>query len=145
MLDADRDALGVPRLKIDWRYAQQDIETISTSVRLLAEDIERSGVGTFNYDPDTVEAEMIRYGAYGGHHLGTARMGNDPRTSVVDAQCRVHGVENLFIASAATFPTSSQANPTLTIVALALRLAKHLAHQLRGARLPSDNTATSVA
>ena len=145
MLDADRDALGVPRLKIDWRYTQQDIETISTSVRLLAEDIERSGVGTFNYDPDTVEAEMIRYGAYGGHHLGTARMGSDPRTSVVDAQCRVHGVENLFIASAATFPTSSQANPTLTIVALALRLAKHLAHQLRVASSPSVNTAPSVA
>lgn len=145
MLDADRDALGVPRLKIDWRYTQQDIETISTSVRLLAEDLERSGVGTFNYDPDTVEAEMIRYGAYGGHHLGTARMGSDPRTSVVDAQCRVHGVENLFIASAATFPTSSQANPTLTIVALALRLAKHLAHQLRVASSPSVNTAPSVA
>ena len=145
MLDADRDALGVPRLKIDWRYTPQDIETISTSVRLLAEDIERSGVGTFNYDPDTVEAEMIRYGAYGGHHLGTARMGDDPRTSVVDAQCRVHGVENLFIASAATFPTSSQANPTLTIVALALRLAKHLAHQLWVANSPSVNTATSVA
>jgi choline dehydrogenase-like flavoprotein len=69
---------------------------------------------------------MTRYGAYGGHHIGTARMGDDPRTSVVDADCRVHGVQNLYIASAATFPTSSQANPTLTVVALALRLAEHL-------------------
>ena len=68
----------------------------------------------------------MRYGAYGGHHIGTARMGDDPRTSVVDANCRVHGVANLHIASAAVFPTSSQANPTLTVVALALRLADRL-------------------
>ncbi len=62
---------------------------------------------------------MIRYGAYGGHHIGTARMGSDPRTSVVDANCRLHSVRNLYIAGSAVFPTSSQANPTLTIVALA--------------------------
>jgi choline dehydrogenase-like flavoprotein len=69
---------------------------------------------------------MTRYGAYGGHHIGTTRMGTDPRTSVVDAECRVHGIDNLSIASAAVFPTSSQANPTLTVVALALRLAQRL-------------------
>jgi choline dehydrogenase-like flavoprotein len=137
MLDGATDAVGLPRLKIDWRYSPQDVDTIRTSVKLLADDIQRSGVGTMSYDPDSVEAEMIRYGAYGGHHLGTARMGNDPRTSVVDPQCRVHGIGNLFIASAATFPTSSQANPTLTIVALALRLAKHLGGQLRGSGLPA--------
>jgi choline dehydrogenase-like flavoprotein len=69
---------------------------------------------------------MTRYGAYGGHHIGTTRMGRDPGSSVVDADCRVHGVGNLSIASAAVFPTSSQANPTLTVVALALRLAGRL-------------------
>jgi choline dehydrogenase-like flavoprotein len=53
-------------------------------------------------------------------------MGSDPRASVVDADCRVHGVHNLFVAGSATFPTSSQANPTLTVVALSLRLAAHL-------------------
>ncbi len=72
---------------------------------------------------------MTRYGAYGGHHIGTARMGTDPASSVVDADCRVHCVDNLFVASSATFPTSSQANPTLTVVALALRLAAHLRSQ----------------
>ena len=69
---------------------------------------------------------MTRYGAYGGHHIGTARLGSDPASSVVDPDCRVHGVDNLFIAGSAVFPTSSQANPTLTIVAMALRLADHL-------------------
>ena len=69
---------------------------------------------------------MTRYGAYGGHHIGTARMGSDPNSSVVDADCRVHGIANLYVDGAATIPTSSQANPTLTLVALSLRMAEHL-------------------
>jgi choline dehydrogenase-like flavoprotein len=67
-----------------------------------------------------------RDGAYGGHHIGTARMGASPAAGVVDGQCKVFGLHNLYLAGSAVFPTSSQANPTLTIVALALRLADHL-------------------
>ena len=121
-----QDELGMPQLHIDWRYTPQDVQTVLRALALLAEDIEKSGVGTLEYKPDEVELEMTRYGAYGGHHIGTTRMGSDPRTSVVDANCRVHSVDNLYIASSAVFPTSSQANPTLTIVALALRLGAHL-------------------
>jgi choline dehydrogenase-like flavoprotein len=125
-LGSDADMFNVPRLMIDWRYTQGDVETVRSSLALLASDLERSGVGSLGYDPDLVEMEMTRYGAYDGHHIGTARMGLDPRSSVVDQDCRVHGVQNLFIASSAVFPTSGQANPTLTIVALSLRLAAHL-------------------
>ena len=125
-LTADADALGMQRLSVDWRYTAGDVDTVSRSIALLAEDFQRGHLGTFDYDPAAVENEMTRYGAYGGHHIGTARMGVDPRSSVVDRDCKVHGVRNLFIASSATFPTSSQANPTLTVVALALRLAAHL-------------------
>jgi choline dehydrogenase-like flavoprotein len=125
-LGAGRDALGMPRLHVDWRYTAGDIDTVARAVALLAGDIARQGLGRFDYRPEEVEAEATRYGAYGGHHIGTARMGNDPRSSVVDANCRVHGIRNLHLAGAATFATSSQANPTLTIVALALRLAAHL-------------------
>ncbi|MDE2350088.1 MAG: GMC family oxidoreductase, partial [Gammaproteobacteria bacterium] len=99
---------------------------VTRAIALLALDLQRTGTGTLAYDPQELEAEMTRYGAYGGHHIGTARMGTDPRDSVVDADCRVHGVDNLSIAGSAVFPTSSQANPTLTIVALALRLAARL-------------------
>ncbi len=120
------DALGMPKLRVDWRYTRADVETVGRAIALLAEDIERAGVGTLEYDPHSIEFEMTRYGAYGGHHIGTARMGTDPACSVVDADCQVHGVRNLSIASAAVFPTSSQANPTLTVVALALRLANRL-------------------
>lgn len=132
-LSDDCDALGQPRLHIDWRYTRKDVETVQRALALFAEEIARSGIGRFSYDPDSVEAEMTRYGAYGGHHIGTARMGKDPRSSVTDANGRVHGIDNLYIAGSAVFPTSGQANPTLTIVALALRMADHF-KQLQGAR-----------
>ena len=63
------------------------------------------------------------------HHIGTTRMSDDPRSGVVDANCRVHATDNLYVAGASVFPTSGHANPTLTILALSLRLADHLADQ----------------
>jgi len=125
-LGSGTDALGQPRLHVDWRYTPQDIESVANSLALLRAALQQSGTAQFDFDPATVEAEVTRYGAYGGHHIGTARMGTDPRSSVVNADCRVHCVDNLYIAGAATFPTSSQANPTLTIVAMTMRLAHHL-------------------
>lgn len=146
-LDTEVDAFGIPCIKVDWRYTSGDVDTIKRSLALLATDIAQAGVGQLDYDPQSVEFEMTRYGAYGGHHIGTARMGIDPRTSVVDADCRVHGVGNLFIASAATFPTSGQANPTLTVVAMALRLAHYLveANRLDGASRSSIGAAPDLA
>lgn len=126
-LTDERDALGLPRIRVDWRHTPWDIETVRVALGVLRDEFARTGVGRLEYDEATVAAEALRYGAYGGHHLGTARMGRDPATSVVDPDCRVHGVPNLSIASAAVFPTSSQANPTLTIVALAVRMARRLA------------------
>jgi choline dehydrogenase-like flavoprotein len=126
LLDDTVDSLGMPRIKIDWRYLPEDVCTVSRSLEILARDFAASGVGRLNYDAALVETEMTRYGAYGGHHIGTVRMGSDPRSSVVDANCRLHAVRNLYVAGSAVFATSSQANPTLTIVALALRLAAHL-------------------
>ncbi|MFZ0498946.1 MAG: GMC family oxidoreductase [Steroidobacteraceae bacterium] len=125
-LTDEHDALGVPRLRVDWRYTAGDVRTVQAAMRLLAEDLASSGVGTLECDPQSIELDILHYGAYGGHHLGTARMGTDQATSVVDPNCRIHGIRNLYIAGGAVFPTSSQANPTLTIVALALRMADHL-------------------
>jgi choline dehydrogenase-like flavoprotein len=136
-LDAEPDALGMPRIRVDWRYTPGDVDTVSRSVALLAEDFRQQRIGTFDYDPNSVETEMTRYGAFGGHHIGTARMGTDPRSSVVNADCRIHDVGNLFVASSATFPTSSQANPTLTLIAFALRLSAHLKTLLTRAHTPA--------
>ena len=135
-LAADHDALAQPRIHVDWRYSDWDIQTVRSSLDLFVQDVRDSGIGDYTYDPNTLEAEVMRYGAYGGHHIGTARMGTGRTTSVVDANCRIHDVHNLFIAGSATFPTSSQANPTLTIVALALRMADHL--KARMARMPTE-------
>lgn len=125
-LTSDRDALGIPRLHVDWRYTAGDVNTVSRALGAFNDAVHNGNIGQFDYDPKDVETEVTRYGAYGGHHIGTTRMGTDPSASVVDPNCRVHDVDNLHIASAAVFPTSSQANPTLTVVALAMRLATRL-------------------
>lgn len=67
----------------------------------------------------------------GYHHMGTTRMSHDPKTGVVDSQCRVHGYSNLYIAGSSVFPTGGWANPTLTLLALTHRLAEHLAWDLK--------------
>ena len=122
----EADALGLARLRIDWRHLPADIDSVRTGLRALADDLSQSATAEFDWDGDALESDLLRDGAYGGHHLGTARMADDPRHGVVDAECRVHGVANLWIAGGAVFPTSGQANPTLTIVALALRQAARL-------------------
>ena len=124
------DALGLPRVRVDWRYGPEDIASVRGTLDLIARELDRTGAGRLEYDGDTLEEDLMRFGAYGGHHIGTARMGADRRTSVVDADCRVHSVRDLFVAGSAVFPTSSQANPTLTLIALSLRLGEHLVRRL---------------
>jgi len=125
-LGAQRDILGMPKITIDWRCSAADIVTVTRAMRALAADLAASGHDGLRYDEAEIARDILRDGAYGGHHIGTARMAAAPARGVVDADCRVHGMDNLFIAGSAVFPTSGQANPTLTIVALALRLADRL-------------------
>jgi choline dehydrogenase-like flavoprotein len=130
-LSTDCDRLGMPRLKVDWRPCELDFESIRRSCRLLSDELARTGTGSLEYNTDALTDSARRHGIVGGHHIGTTRMSDDPRQGVVNADCRVHDVENLFVISASVFPTSGQANPTLTLLALALRLADKLHVQLR--------------
>jgi choline dehydrogenase-like flavoprotein len=125
-LCAERDAYDMPRLRVDWRVTDLDFETVREAYRLMARELQRTGTGALTFDESRLQEIVLKAGAYGGHHSGTTRMASDPKDGVVDADCRVHGVGNLYIASSSVTPTSSQANPTLTIIALALRLADHL-------------------
>lgn len=134
-LSDERDALGVPRLKVDWRITDLDIASLKRSYALLRDELARTGTGKLVYDPDDLEDRTRRHGVVGGHHIGTARMSVDPAKGVVDPDLRVHGISDLYVASSAVFPTSGQANPTLTIVALTLRLAGHLKAELRAPSL----------
>jgi glycine/D-amino acid oxidase-like deaminating enzyme len=125
-----RDRDGIPRLTVDWRLLDSDVERLQRAHELLDERLTATGTGRLAYDPGMLALRCRRFGIVGGHHLGTTRMSRDPRDGVVDTDCRVHGVSNLFVASGSVFPTSGQANPTLTIVALALRLGDHLHAQV---------------
>ncbi|EHM03463.1 FAD dependent oxidoreductase [Acetobacteraceae bacterium AT-5844] len=138
-----RDALGMPRIRVDWRWTQGDIRTAEVTFRLMAEELAKWGKGSLEFSPAELAHDMLRDGAYGGHHIGTARMGATPATGVVDGHCRIHGIRNVWISSAAVFPTSSQANPTLSVVALALRLAAELKAEM--AAVPEVATASAVA
>ena len=126
-LISDTDIFGMPKVKVDWQYLPEDIESVRRSLKVFVQEINQSGLATFEFNDDQLEEDLTRFGAYGGHHIGTTRMGSSPENSVVDADCKLHNIDNLYIASASVFPTSSQANPTLTIVAMSLRLADHIA------------------
>lgn len=144
-LGEPRDALGMRRLHVDWRHGPGDVHTVRAAVRALAGEIEAGGGGALRYDEAAIEADILRDGAYGGHHIGTARMSASPRRGVVDADCKVHGVANLHVAGSAVFPTSGHANPTLTIVALALRLAGRLARTPVAGRAVREGRAAAPA
>lgn len=124
----DRDALGLRRVRLDWRLMEIDQRTVETMTTTLGAEVARLGLGRVRVSDWLLEWPSDMRG--GSHHLGTTRMAADPRAGVVDADCRVHGVDNLYIAGSSMFPTGGCANPTLTIVALALRLADHLKSEL---------------
>lgn len=123
-----RDRFGDPRLKIEFDFSDRDIGSVARAHDLLDADLRAAGAGHLRWIGSRAETEdRIRDAARDGYHqIGGAIMGDDPRTSVVDKNCRAHGVSNLWVASSCVFPTSSRANPTLTIVALAHRVAETL-------------------
>jgi choline dehydrogenase-like flavoprotein len=134
-LSEARDAFGTRRLRVDWRYSDRDVASAVRSFEILRSEIERSGVGRVSEPVGGVADAIHRGVSVGSHHIGGTRMASEPARGVVDAECRVHGVANLFIASSSVFPTTSYANPTLTITALALRIADRI-RELRGRASP---------
>jgi choline dehydrogenase-like flavoprotein len=121
----EKDKLGVPRSRVEWKLTEFDRMTMDQTLNLFAREAGRLGAGRVKniMGNDPIWPENIRGGP---HHMGTTRMHNDPAQGVVDNNCRVHGLENLFVAGSSVFTTSGCSMPTLTIVALALRLADHI-------------------
>jgi choline dehydrogenase-like flavoprotein len=129
-LSQDRDRLGLPRVDLNWRLSEVDRRCLRRSQAIVAGALAEAGLGRVRWMlGDDDRAWRVR-GQY--HHMGTTRMHTNPKQGVVDAQCRVHAISNLFVAGSSVFPTSSCGTPTLTIVALALRLADHLTTVLKG-------------
>jgi len=128
-LDGGTNADGTPSMVIDFRYTDQDVASVLGFHALLDERLRAAGRGRVEYlDEPAARASSVWEQAIDGfHHIGTTRMSALPGDGVVDADCRVHGVDNLYIASSSVLRTSAEANPTFTTVCLALRLAHHLA------------------
>lgn len=123
-LGAERDSIGLSKLKIDFRFADRDLASVVRAHELLDRDLRAAGAGELRWKYGDAAHDKVADQARDGYHqLGGAVMGDDPATSIVDRQCRAHGLENLWIASASVFPSGGQANPTLTVMALACRVA----------------------
>ncbi len=132
VLGRERDRLGCPRSELRWRLSDIDERTARRGHDILRHELESAGIGRLRRALDREDGSWVRRLRGARHHMGTTRMHPDPRRGVVDADGRVHGLANLYVAGSSVFPTSGAANPTLTIVALALRLADHLQRVLTG-------------
>ncbi len=125
----DKDSLGMPRVDLNWRLHPDDNRGMRRALELVGAELAAAGLGRLWTSTQGDELSWVTNP--GGHHMGTARMSEDPKEGVVDKHCRCHDVENLYVAGSAVFATGAASNPTLTIVALAERLAQHLGEELR--------------
>lgn len=128
-----KDPLGMARIQLDWQLTRDDRVSILKTLRVFGSRLGTLDAGRFRldiagyHDSDPGDGDAVDFAVNtGSHHIGTARMSTDPADGVVDTDCKVHSVANLYIGGSAVFPTCGANPPTLTIVALALRLADHL-------------------
>lgn len=134
MLSNEVDKLGMKKIRLDWRLTDLDRKSVYRAQEILGTALGAKNIGRLRItldgdkrswsDPQRVSKIAWPFGSY--HHMGTTRMHASPKQGVVDANCCVHGVKNLYIAGSSVFPTCGYVNPTLTIVALACRLADKL-------------------
>jgi len=133
-LSIERDVLGCPRADLDWQLSSLDKHSVYEMALSLGREFDRLGLGKVTpmdwlrdgSNDWPVDPTVGNHPIGGYHHMGTTRMSASSRTGVVNSQCTVHGLANLHIAGSSVFTTGGWANPTLTILALARRLAKHL-------------------
>lgn len=121
-----RDSLGMQRTRLDWQISEREIDSIRTYVKVAQQSL--AGVAHILPDQDLMTSTLrfIQKCGDNNHHMGGMRMSASPRNGLVDANLRLHGMDNGYICSSAVFPTSGFSNPTHTLLALAVRLAEHL-------------------
>ena len=147
-LDTETDALGIPRIMLDWRLTELDIESVSVLVQDFGRELERLGMGRVEAAEWllgsgrrwTTDPLISSHPIGGYHHIGTTRMAESPAEGVCDPEGRVHGLANLYVAGSSLFPTSGWANPTLTIIALAMRTGDTIARRIEAAARPPAET-----
>ena len=128
-LDTEKDSLGMPRAILHWELTPFEKRSIRQIYKLIGQEVGRTGIGRvrlMEYLRDEKDESWPEFTGGGWHHMGTTRMSEDPKQGVVDANCKVHGISNLFVAGASCYVTAAAPNPTLTLIALTIRLADHL-------------------
>ncbi|MCL6741643.1 GMC family oxidoreductase [Sphingomonas sp. RB56-2] len=143
-LSDQKDAVGMPRVALDWRLSSLDVDSVVGLVDAVGRESRRLDLGVVepaawlkDGEKRWTSDELVSAHPIGGfHHMGTTRMATDPRRGVTDGWGRVHGLPNLHIAGSSLFPTAGWANPTLMILALALRTADRIAEELQSAAVP---------
>lgn len=123
-----QDGTELPSLRINFRFQTEDTKSVVESHDVLNRALQSAGLGQLEYlaEPGERLERVLKQALDGYHQLGLTRMSEDPHLGVVNSQCRVHDVANLYVSGSSVFPTAGQANPTLAAVALALRLADNL-------------------
>jgi len=124
-----RDALGNLIADLDWRLSEADYRSWRVGQELLGAELAALGWGRMM--PEEITPDLVRSRVAGVHHnIGTTRMSAMPSGGVVDSDCRVHGISNLYIGGSSVFPTAGGGSPTMMIIAMALRMSEHLKLQL---------------
>ncbi len=128
-LDNEKDSLGMSRATLHWVLTPLEKHSIRTIYALIGQQIGRTNIGRvkmMEYLQDEKDDSWPEFAGGGWHHMGTTRMSEDPKNGVVDANCKVHGIANLHIAGSSCYVTAAAPNPTLTLVALSLRLSDRI-------------------
>ena len=130
-LSDERDSLNMPRLRVDIRFTDEDVDGVVRAHREWDAYLRRTGLGSLAYRRNDVAAAVRENLGGGFHQVGTTRMSGDANDGVVDDELAIHGVPSVYVASSSAFVTSGQANSTFMIIAFAVRLADHLRRSLR--------------
>jgi choline dehydrogenase-like flavoprotein len=133
-LDKEKDELGMPRTQLHWELSSLEKKSIRKLYELIGQQVGLAGIGRIKlleFLQDENDESWPPFTSGGWHHIGTTRMSNDPKKGVVDANCKVHDIANLYIAGDSCYPTSGAVNPTFSLVALSLRLSNHLLDEMK--------------
>jgi choline dehydrogenase-like flavoprotein len=133
-LGVDKDRLGMNRTCLDWRLDETDRQTVRRTAEIVCSALRKSGCMVVEPLPSALDGSWLSSPKGTWHHIGTTRMAADPRQGVVDVNCRVHTLNNLFVAGSSVFPTAGNHSPTFTILALTARLAEHVVGEFKRGR-----------
>jgi choline dehydrogenase-like flavoprotein len=132
-LDTERDSLGMPRAMLHWELTSLEKNSLRAINAIIGEEVGRVSMGrvkVYDYLQDEKDESWPSFTGGGWHHIGTTRMSDDPAQGVVDPNCKIHNINNLYTAGASCYVTAGAVNPTLTLIAFTIRLSDHLKQRI---------------